>query len=143
MGAAQSRRNLRSGFGYNSGMTSTDKRETLQGWVPDVNDRDELLRALNQAFDYRGDVTLTLRDGRTVEGYIFDRRAGVGLDDSLVRIMPKDSDVKMGIRYSDITRLEFTGKDTAHGKTWENWVRRYIEKKRAGEKAEIEAEKLE
>lgn len=124
-------------------MASADKPESLQGWVPDISDRDELFRALNQAFDYRGDVTLTLRDGRSVEGYIFDRRAGVGLDDSVVRIIPRDSDVKTGIRYSDITRLEFTGKDTAQGKTWENWVKRYIEKKRLGQKASIESEKLD
>ena len=124
-------------------MAGADRPETLHGWVPDVSDRDELFRALDQAFDYRGDVTLTLRDGRTVEGYIFDRRTGVGLDDSVVRIIPRDSETKLGIRYSDITRLEFSGKDTAHGKTWENWVRRYIDKKRSGEKASLESESLE
>jgi len=29
------------------------------------------------------------------------------------------------------------------GKTWENWVRRYAEKRLAGEKACIESEKLD
>ena len=124
-------------------MTSPQKPETLQGWTLDAADKDELKRALNEAFDYRGDVTLTLRDGRKIEGYIFDRRDGVGLDDSLVRMIPKDSDTKVSFRYSDITRLEFTGKDTAHGKSWENWVKRYMDKKRTGEKANIEAEKLD
>ena len=33
-------------------------------------------RAFDEAFDYRGDVTLTLTDGSVVECYIFDRRAG-------------------------------------------------------------------
>ena len=124
-------------------MSGADEPQTLQGWVPNVSDREELFRALDQAFDYRGDVTLTLRDGRSIEGYIFDRRTGVGLDDSVVRIVPRDSDVKMAIRYTDIARLEFTGKDTAHGRTWENWLKRYIEKKRAGEAASLESEKLD
>lgn len=116
---------------------------SLQGWVPDIADRGELFAALNQAFDYRGDVTVTLRDGAVHEGYIFDRRAGKGLEDSVVRMIPGGKDEKVTIRYADIARLEFTGRDTAHGKTWENWVKRYIEKKRAGERASIEAEKLD
>lgn len=102
-----------------------------------------MFRALNQAFDYRGDVTVTLRDGRSIEGYIFDRRTGNGLDDSLIRMIPSDAEDKVEVRYADIARLEFSGKDTAHGKTWANWIKRYVEKKRAGEKAGIDAEKLD
>lgn len=118
-------------------------KQTLQGWVPNASDPKELFEALDKAFDYRGDVTLTLRDGRRVEGYIYDRRRGTGLDDSLVRVMPANEDTKVSYRYADITRIEFTGKDTAHGKTWENWVKRYVDKKLKGEKAEIEAENLD
>jgi hypothetical protein len=116
---------------------------TLQGWVPNLAEKAELFRALNEAFDYRGDVTVTLRDGAVYEGYIFDRRIGTGLHDSQVRMIPAGKDEKITLRYADIARLEFTGRDTAHGKTWENWVRRYIEKKQAGQKASIEAEKLD
>ena len=36
--------------------------------------------------------------------------------------------------YAEIARLEFTGKDRAAGKHWEDWVRSYNEKKAAGEK---------
>ena len=119
------------------------QRSTLQGWVPDLADKAELFRALNQAFDYRGDVTVTLRDGSVLEGYIFDRRAGKGLEDSLVRMIPAGKNEKVTIPYAQIARLEFSGRDTAHGKTWENWVKRYVEKKRAGERASIEAERLD
>ena len=116
---------------------------SLQGWVPDVSEPRELVAALDRAFDYRGDVTLTLRDGREIEGYIFDRRSGVGLQDSLVRMMPKDSEAKLNICYADIARVEFTGRDTAAGKSWETWVRKYVQKKVAGEKAEIPSDPLE
>jgi hypothetical protein len=118
-------------------------KTSLQGWVPDVADPAELLKALDHAFDYRGDVTLCLRDGRTLEGYIFDRRRGSGLADSVARIMLADSDQRLDIPYADIAALHFSGKDTAHGKTWENWVKRYIEKKTRGEKAGIESEPID
>ena len=39
------------------------------------------------------------------------------------------------IAYSDIAALAFTGRDTAAGKSWEAWVKKYVEKKAAGEKA--------
>lgn len=75
---------------------STQELETmphasLQGWVPSVADESELRAALEQAFDYRGDVTITLKSGETVVGYVFDRRPGKSLADSFVRILPEDS----------------------------------------------------
>jgi hypothetical protein len=109
------------------------KHQHLEGWVPELASPDELKAALEQAFDYRGDVLITRKDGRKVEGYIFDRRAGRDLADSIVRLMPKDGSPKTSIAYSDIAALAFTGRDMAAGKSWENWVRKYWEKKAAGE----------
>lgn len=94
----------------------------------------ELKDALEKAFDFRGDVTLTRKDGSTVEGYIFDRRGGASLADSVVRLYPKDQTGKVSVSYADIAGLEFTGRDTAAGKSWEAWVKKYFEKKAAGEK---------
>lgn len=109
------------------------KRETLQGWVPALADEQELRQALETAFDYRGDVTLTLKSGETVVGYIYDRRSGSSLTDSCVRVLPQDSHEKREIAYSEIAALAFTGRDTAAGKSWEAWVKKYNEKKAAGE----------
>ena len=78
-----------------------------------------------------------------VEGYVFDRRTGKTLADSAVRLFPKDSDRKIAIGYSEIAALAFTGRDTAAGKSFEAWVRKYWEKKAAGEKnIGIQAEEL-
>ncbi|MEX2670604.1 MAG: hypothetical protein WD294_00700 [Phycisphaeraceae bacterium] len=110
--------------------------QTLEGWIPEFADRAEVCEALNKAFDYRGDVTLTLEDGRKVSGYIFDRRMGQGLEDSTVRMMPADSNERLEVSYADIRRLEFSGRDTAAGKSWETWVKKYVEKKVKGEKPE-------
>jgi hypothetical protein len=111
----------------------TASRETLQGWVPPVAAEDELRAALEQAFDYRGDVTITLKNGETVVGYVFDRRPGKSLSDSYARVLPQESQTRRDIPYSEIAALAFTGRDTAAGKSWEAWVKKYEEKKAAGE----------
>jgi len=109
--------------------------EQLEGWVPALASEDEIRAALEKAFDYRGDLTLTLRDGRKIEGYIFDRRSdGKSLSDCFVRIMPKNQPDRLKISYAEIAAVAFTGKDTAAGKSFEAWVKKYKEKKAAGEK---------
>ena len=107
--------------------------EKLEGWIPELASEQEIRSALEKAFDYRGDITITRKDGTKIEGYLFDRRSGPTLADSLVRIYPKDSSQKISIAYSDIAALAFTGRDTAAGKSWEAWVKKYSEKKAAGE----------
>ena len=120
------------------------KHEKLEGWVPELAGEEEIRQALEKAFDYRGDVTITRKDGSKVEGYIFDRRTGKTLADSAVRLFPKDADQKISISYSEIAALAFSGRDTAAGKSFEAWVRKYWEKKAAGEKnIGIQAEALE
>ena len=107
--------------------------ESVQGWVPKLATEEELRIALEKAFDYRGDVTLTLKDNSKIEGYLFDRATGSSLTSSFVRVLPKDSNQKLKIAYADIAALAFTGRDTAAGKSWEAWVGKYWEKKASGE----------
>lgn len=110
------------------------ERENLEGWIPQLASDEEVRLALEKAFDYRGDVTITLKNGEKVEGYIFDRRGGKTLLDSAVRLYPRSGNQKISVAYADIAALAFTGKDTAAGKSWEAWMERYREKKAAGEK---------
>jgi hypothetical protein len=110
------------------------EREKLEGWIPALASDEEIRSALEKAFDYRGDVTITQRDGSKVEGYLFDRRSGANLADSRVRLIPKDSNQKVAIPYSEIGALAFSGRDTAAGKSFDAWVKKYQEKKAAGEK---------
>ncbi|PYX68766.1 MAG: hypothetical protein DMG78_23975 [Acidobacteria bacterium] len=92
------------------------QHENLEGWIPSVASDEDLRQALEKAFDYRGDITITRKDGSKIEGYLFDR------------------DDKVSISYADIAALAFTGRDTAAGKSWEAWMKKYAEKKAAGEK---------
>ena len=120
------------------------EREVLEGWIPALASDSEVRDALEKAFDYRGDVTLTLKDGTRVEGYLFDRRTGPTLDSSVVRIIPSKEKTRVSVTYSDIAALAFSGRDTAAGKTFDAWVKKYWEKKAAGEKnIQIEPERLE
>jgi hypothetical protein len=107
--------------------------ESVQGWVPTLASEEELRIALEKAFDYRGDVTITLKDNSNIEGYLFDRTTGPSLTTSFVRILPKDSSQKLKISYAEIAALAFTGRDTAAGKSWEAWVGKYWQKKATGE----------
>ncbi len=107
--------------------------ETVQGWIPQLATEEELRIALEKAFDYRGDVTLTLKDNSKIEGYVFDRIVGNSLNNSFVRVIPKEANQKLKIAYANIAALSFSGRDTAAGKSWEAWVRKYWEKKASGE----------
>jgi hypothetical protein len=107
----------------------------LEGWIPSLATEDEIRDALEKAFDYRGDVTITLKDGSMIDGYVYDRSAdGTKLAECRVRLLPKDGSPRRSIPYTDVAALAFTGRDTAAGKSFETWVKKYNEKKAAGEK---------
>jgi len=107
--------------------------ESVEGWVPDLASESELRDALEKAFDYRGDVAVTKKDGSKIDGYIFDRVTGTTLESSFVRLLPRDSNQRVKISYAEIAALAFSGRDPAAGKSWEAWVRKYWEKKSSSE----------
>jgi hypothetical protein len=109
------------------------EHEALEGWVPELASADDLKAALEKAFDFRGDVTLTLKSGEKIDAYIFNRHTGAALADSWLQFFAPNSSEKRKISYAEIARLEF-GKDRAAGKHWEDWVKAWNEKKAAGEK---------
>ena len=106
----------------------------LEGWVPELASDEDLRLALEKALDYRGDVTLTLKSGERIEAFIFNRQTGSSLADSWVHYFAPTATEKRKVSYAEIARLEFSGKDRAAGKHWEDWVKAWNEKKAAGEK---------
>ena len=104
----------------------------------------ERVEALEAAFRFRGDVTLTLDDGSRVEGYLFDRRPPTGPHIDTVRLMPSGPETtRVAVEASRIRTIALSSRDPAAGKSWESWVRRYAEKKLKGERAEIQSEPLD
>ena len=108
--------------------------ENLEGWVPELASDEDLRQALEKALDYRGDVTVTLKNGERIEAFIFNRSTGATLADSWMHYFTPTAPEKRKLSYAEIARLEFSGKDRAAGKHWEDWVKAYNEKKAAGEK---------
>jgi hypothetical protein len=135
-----------------SGSNSTDElevvpgfeRENLQGWIPELATEADVRAVIEKAFDYRGDVTITRKNNSEITGYLFDRRVGPTLDTSVVRLMLATGNERPAIPYSEIAAIAFTGRDTAAGKSYEAWVKKYWEKRAQGEtNISIEPEVLE
>ena len=97
----------------------------------------ELTEAVELAFDYRGDVTVSLKSGESLSGYLFNRQ--VKGSESYLEVFPSDSSDTRQIRYDQIAAIAFTGEDTATGKSWETW----IAKKDSERRAEVERVKAD
>ncbi len=115
-----------------------------QGVVVDDSDPDRLRAALELALHYRGDVTVTCRGtGREVKGYLFDSARDATSGELAIRILLPDDDERVSIRLDDIAALRFSGRDTAQGKSFDTWMKKYVQKKLAGETADIQSEPLD
>ena len=119
------------------------EHQKLEGWIPELASDEDIRQALEKAFDYRGDVTMTLKSGEKIEAFIFNRQTGATLADSHVQYFTPKAPEKRKVSYAEIARLEFSGKDRAAGKHWEDWVKAYNEKRAAGEKFALHPEALE
>ena len=109
--------------------------DSLEGRLFTPSSNAEITEAVELAFDYRGDVTLTLRSGESVTGYIYNRH--VSSADSYLELFSSDRPDAQRIPYSGIATIAFTGEDTANGKSWETWVSKKESERRT------EAEKIE
>jgi hypothetical protein len=95
------------------------RHASLEGAVFTFQSEADRVEAIDKAFDYRGDVTLTVSNEQ-VEGYIFNRDPKVV--PPRIEVFIKGSNEPRIIPYADITAIAFTGKDTADGKSWDAWV---------------------
>jgi hypothetical protein len=95
---------------------------TLEGWAPDIGPFLTLEEVVEQAFDYRGNVTVATRAGREIEGYLFNRDRTVA--EPFVQLFDLQGDGPITVRYADIATIRFTGKDTAAGGSWKAWLER-------------------
>ena len=89
----------------------------------------ELAEAVDLAFDYRGDVTVSLRSGESVSGYLFNRQ--INGSDSYLEVFPSNSPHAQRVLYDQIAAIAFTGEDTATGKSWQNWIAKKDSERRA------------
>jgi hypothetical protein len=124
--------------------SSASEQPARRGTVVEATEPEVLRTAIDLALDYRGDVTITRKStGEAIEGYIFDRTEGPTPAEATVRIMPRDRDERITVRCDDIARIHFSGRDTAAGKSFETWMKKYVQKKLSGEQASLESESLD
>lgn len=89
----------------------------------------EVLRA---AVDYRGDLLITLKDGTSVEGYVFNSSA------DRLDLFPRNSPRAVSVQIAEVDTLTFSGEDTANGKSYDDWLT-----KKEADKAAIKAQPIE
>ena len=108
---------------------------SLEGWNPVLSEELTIDQVVDLAFDYRGNTTIVKADGTTVEGYIFNRDSNVS--EPYLEYFAASGDGPFSLPYSQIVNIDFTGKDTAAGKSWEAWLKRKEEAKvRAAQRRE-------
>jgi len=95
--------------------------------VPAVGVEVPLEEVIDCAFDYRGDVTVVMADGRELTGYVYNREREVP-EPYLQMFEP--TGVSRTLCYAAIRTVRFTGRDTAAGKSYEAWLRRKTEAER-------------
>ena len=103
--------------------------ESVEGRVFRPTSEGELAEAVDKAFDYRGDVTLELASGESIQGYLFNRNARPPRPH--VQILLKDQTGSRAVPYEEIVTIAFSGEDTASGKSWEGWVAKKESQRRA------------
>jgi hypothetical protein len=95
---------------------------SLEGWSPEIADAETLAEVVERAFDYRGDVTISTRDGARRIGYLFNRRRDASVP--FIQIYPAAGGDPETIAYADIQSIGFTGRDTAAGNSYAAWLKR-------------------
>ena len=111
---------------------------SLEGRVFRPATLEELREAVELAFDYRGDITVELKAGGQVTGYLFNRT--VTGEQPTIELFPATSSGTMTIPYSEVATIAFTGEDTATGKSWEAWIsKKDSERRREVDRAAADA----
>jgi transcriptional antiterminator Rof (Rho-off) len=105
------------------------KRDTLEGFVPKIETKEDLEKVLEIAFEYRGDVTITLKSGDKLVAYIFNRVTNV--PEPYIECYPRNEEERRAIPFKEIVGVAFTGIDTAAGRSWDSWLKKNEDKKKA------------
>ena len=116
-------------------MTETHEPASLHGWDAPMSTDIERRAAIDAAFDYRGDVTLTCSDGRTIAGFVSNR--DFTATEPYLEIITPDSPALQSIPLKRVSSVRFTGADAAAGKSWDLWLRKVAEAEAQGKMAEL------
>ncbi len=102
-----------------NGIAPAHAYQSLEGTELSFSNDQERRKGLDDAFDYRGDVTLRLSSGATVEGFVFNRNPDG--KPPQVQLFVKDDPSPRVLPYADILGVLFSGRDPADGKSYQAW----------------------
>ena len=121
---------MTTGDGVSEGTGRPEAADYSEGFLWEGDDPQELRECLEAAFDYRGNVTLLLRGAESqLEGYLSNRDFGCGTP--FIDLFPADGGSRRRLPLETVRGVAFTGKDTAAGKSWQTWIKKYESKKAA------------
>jgi hypothetical protein len=103
--------------------------DSLEGWSPEVSEELPLAAIVDFAFDYRGNVTLVMRDGAQRSGFVSNRDSRAA--EPFLQLFDEEGNGPFRIAYADVLTIRFSGRDTAAGTSWKAWVERREAAKRA------------
>lgn len=92
----------------------------LEGQEIAPRNQDDLKEAVRLAFDYRGDVTLHLKDGSMIEGFVYNFDHQTRIIQLFIKEGARDS-VPTTATYDQVGSISFSGADIAFGKSWDDW----------------------
>ena len=83
-----------------------------------------LEQQIEDAFDYRGNVTITLKNDSTVEGYMYNREFSNPKlsSDQFVDVYLSENNEPKRFPIADIEKVELSGEDHAAGKSYADWL---------------------
>ena len=86
----------------------------------------DIERQIEAAYDFRGHVTIKMKDGSTVEGFIFNRQlANPKLKkDNFIEVVIKGSGDMKQFDIAGVQAVELTGEDCAEGNSYANYLKK-------------------
>jgi hypothetical protein len=116
-------------------VSAIGEAESLHGWDAPMTTTSEREGAIDAAFDYRGDVTVTLNDGRSLLGFVSNRDFNAA--EPYLEIITPDWASPQRIPLDRVTGVHFTGVDAAAGKSWDLWLKKVAQAEAEGKIAEL------
>ena len=106
-----------------SDIFSSGNPQSWEGRCIRPSDEKELHEVMSRAFDYRGDVTIQLKTGEQVVGYVFDRHEDV--PQPYAKLFLPNHQEPYIVSYQEVAGVVFSGEDTAFGRSWEDWAQKW------------------
>lgn len=90
----------------------------------------ELKSQIEAAYDFRGHVTVILKTGETVKGYLYNRQLDAA--EPFVELFLEGSGEYSKLLVAQLDSIALTGKDFAAGNSYEDYLKKKAAKEKAG-----------